>query len=103
MAIVTSAHIDVDENGVARIAGLRTKVIQVVMDKMAHGWGPEEIQANYPHLSLAQVHAAFAYYYDHQEDCDTQIAASVAYVDQMRAAARASPVVEKLRKAGKLP
>jgi hypothetical protein len=27
----------------------------------------------HPHLSLAQVHAAFAYYYDHQEGLDAEL------------------------------
>ncbi|HEV7224236.1 MAG TPA: hypothetical protein VGN42_16125 [Pirellulales bacterium] len=34
-------HIHLDARGVARIAGTRTKVIQIVMDKLANDWGPE--------------------------------------------------------------
>jgi len=29
-----------------------------------------EIQENYPHLSLAQIHAALAYYYNHKAEID---------------------------------
>ena len=103
MPVASIDHIDVDEHGAARIVGHRTKVIQIVMDKMANGWGPEEIQAQYPHLSLAHVHAALAYYYDHQAELDAEIERDVALTEQMRKQAETSPVVQKLRSMGKLP
>lgn len=34
------------------------------------GWSPEEIAANYGHVSLAQVHAALAYYHANREEID---------------------------------
>lgn len=102
MPVVAIEHIDVDDRGVARIVGSRSKVIQIVMDRMANGWGPEEIQAQHPHLSLAQVHAAFAYYYDHKAELDAQIEADIRRADEMRAQAGESPVVQKLKKLGKL-
>ena len=39
------------------------KVTEVVLDKIAYGWSPEEIHFQHPHLSLAQIHAALTYYY----------------------------------------
>jgi uncharacterized protein (DUF433 family) len=103
MALASIEHIDVDDKGVARIAGQRTKVIQVVMDKLAHNWSPEEIHVQYSHLSLAQIHAAFTYYYDNQDELDTQIAADVKRADELREQAGESPLVQKLRAMGKLP
>src|SRR5271157_4956055 len=35
--------------------------------------GPEEIHREHPHLSLAQIHSAFAYYYENQEKMDGEI------------------------------
>jgi len=32
------------------------------------GYGPEEIQREYPHLTLSQVYDAIAYYLDHREE-----------------------------------
>jgi len=87
MPIVAIEHIDVDARGVARIAGTRSKVIQIVMDRMANGWGPEEIHAQYPHLSLGQIYAAFAYYYDHKAELDAQIEADIRRAEEMRARA----------------
>jgi uncharacterized protein (DUF433 family) len=103
MTLVSIHHIDLDESGVARIVGHRTKVIQIVMDKMSNNWNPEEIQAQYPHLSLAQIHAALAYYYDHQAELDGQIESDSADAERMRRHAGPSPVAEKLRSLGRLP
>ena len=58
MPTASIEHIEVDEQNVARIVGKRTKVIQIVMDKMANGWDAETIHAQYPYLSLAEIHAA---------------------------------------------
>ncbi len=103
MAVVLIEHVDVDAKGVARIAGKRTKVIQIVMDKMANGWNAEEIHAQYPHLSLSEIHAAFAYYYDHQAELDAQIVESVNRADARRTQIGDSSVVQKLRALHKLP
>jgi uncharacterized protein (DUF433 family) len=73
MSSITTTHIELDENGVAWINGTSVKVIEVAVDKIAHGSSPEEIHFQYPHLSLAQIHAALAYYYDHQAELDADI------------------------------
>jgi len=73
MSSITTTHIEVDEHGVAWIEGTRVKVIEVAIDKLAHGSSPEEIHFQYPHLSLAQIHAALAFYYDNQAELDADI------------------------------
>jgi len=102
MSVASIEHIEVDNNGTARIVGQRTKVVQIVMDTMANGWSPEEIHAQYPHLSLAQIHAALSYYYDHQTQLDAQIKRDLQDAEQMRDRAEPSPIVQKLRSMGKL-
>jgi uncharacterized protein (DUF433 family) len=37
------------------------------------GMSPEEIALEYPHLTLAQVHAALAYYHANREEIETGI------------------------------
>jgi uncharacterized protein (DUF433 family) len=66
-------HVEIDENGVAWITGANTKVIQVVLDKLAYGWGPEEMHLQHPHLSLAQIYSALAYYYENKNELDAEI------------------------------
>ena len=39
------------------------------------GWIPEEIADNYPHISLAQIHAALAYYHANKKEIDADIEA----------------------------
>jgi uncharacterized protein (DUF433 family) len=73
MSTVATAHVEVDEDGVAWIDNTRVKVVEVVVDKIAHGSSPEELHFQYPHLSLAQIHAAPAYYYDNQTALDAEI------------------------------
>ena len=73
MKPVVSTLIELDEQGVPWISGTRVKVIEVALDKLAHGSSPEEMAFQYPHLSLAQIHAALAYYYEHQRELDADI------------------------------
>src|SRR5580700_5145261 len=42
------------------------------------GMSPEEIALEYPHLTLAQIHAALAYYHVNRDEIETDIAAEQA-------------------------
>jgi len=61
-----------------------TKVIEVAQVKLTAGLTPEELQAELPHLTLAQVYAALAYYYAHQEEMDAEIERRRQKTEQMR-------------------
>ncbi len=73
MTAVFATQIELDGLGVAWIGGTKVKVTEVVLDKIAYGWSPEEIHFQHPHLSLAQIHAALTYYYENQVHLDAQI------------------------------
>ncbi len=90
------SSIEVDQRGVAWLVGANTKVIEVVMDKLAHGWSPEEIHFQHPHLSLAQIHSAFAYYYDHQDEMDREILRQTEEVEGLARDSASSPLRQKL-------
>jgi uncharacterized protein (DUF433 family) len=92
------AHIWLDEKGTAWIDETGIKVIEVVLSHLAYGWSPAEIHFQYPHLSLAQIHAALAYYYDHQEALDAQIERDLQEVEAMMQQAQESPIQKKFRK-----
>lgn len=68
-----ATQIEIDDRGIAWIAGTKVKVAEVVLDKIAYGSSPEEIHFQHPHLSLAQIHGALTYYYENQERIDAQI------------------------------
>jgi uncharacterized protein (DUF433 family) len=103
MLATETAHVHLDERGVAWIDDTNVKVIEVVLDKTAYGLSPEEIHFGYPDLSLAQIHAALSYYYDHQAEIDAEIERQVREVEALAAQAGESPVHRRLRAAGKLP
>lgn len=103
MLVLTTAHIRLDGRGVAWIDDTNTKVIEVALDMIAHGWSPEEIHSQHPHLSLAQIHAALGYYYDHQTELDAQVRQSLREVDGLRTQAGESPLRQRLRATGQLP
>jgi uncharacterized protein (DUF433 family) len=97
MTAVVESYIKLDENRVAWIADTQVKVIEIAVDKLAHGSSPEEIHFQYPHLSMAQIHSALAYYYDHQEELDGEILRRLREVDELAARNADSPLQKKLR------
>ena len=60
--------------GRPKIAGTGVTVLRIA-GWHNQGWIPEGIAANYPHISLAQVHAALAYYHANKEEIDADIEA----------------------------
>ena len=98
MSTVAASHIRVDDEGVAWIHGTQIKVVELATDKLAHGWSPEEMHFQHPHLSLAQIHAALAYYYDHQADLDAEIERRLKYSNELAEQSRDSALRKKLLK-----
>jgi uncharacterized protein (DUF433 family) len=92
-----------DDQGHVWIEGANTKVIQIALDRYAHGWSAEEIQAQHPHLSLAQVHAALSYYYDHQAEMDEEMERMAREAEALRVQAGSSRAEQRLRRHGHLP
>lgn len=60
--------------GSAIIGGTRFPVRSIVIYILRHGLTPEELVSRFPHLTLAQVHDALAYYYDNREEIEREIA-----------------------------
>jgi uncharacterized protein (DUF433 family) len=96
---IINSHIRVDDKGVAWIEATRVKVIEVVMDKLAWGWSPEEMHYQHPHLSLAQIHGALAYYYDHKDELEADIERRLREAEHIRAATENKDLQARLRAA----
>jgi uncharacterized protein (DUF433 family) len=47
--------------------------VRLIAQLVKTGSSPEDIIASYPHLSLAQIHDAISYYFDHREEIDQDI------------------------------
>jgi len=84
---VENMHIEVTPGtcgGRPRIAGHRIRVQDVVL-WTEQGQSPDQIVADFPQLSLADVYAALAYYHDHRDEIDREIRADDELVERMRA------------------
>ena len=95
-------HIWMDAENRAWIDDTNVKVMEVALDHLASGWSAEEIHCQQPHLSLPQVYAALAYYYDHQAEFDEEIGQGRQRAAMLAAQASDSPLRRRLRELGKL-
>lgn len=69
--------------GKPRIAGRRITVQNIVIWHEWMGLTADDIATEY-NLTLAEIYAALAYYYDNPQEIDEAIKASQAYVEEMR-------------------
>ncbi|MCG3139274.1 MAG: hypothetical protein HDKAJFGB_00136 [Anaerolineae bacterium] len=102
LTATTYEHLQIDENGVPFIAGTTMKVVELVMAQLGYGWSPEELHFQHPYLSLGQIHAALAYYWDHKVELDADIERRWQFAEQARQQAGPSRLAEKLRAQGLL-
>lgn len=99
MAIASIDHIEVNADGVARIAGSRIKVRNLVMERQANSLTVEQLHEWHPHLQLAAIYAAFAYYCDHKDQIDREIEQYDRDFEEGRLRQQNDPLVQKLREA----
>ena len=81
-------HIEITpgtSGGKPRIAGHRITVQDVVVLHEKLGRSADEIASEYG-LSLADIHAALAYYFDNREEIDLSIGQGEQLIRQLRAA-----------------
>ena len=81
----------------ARIAGHRVRVADVAIWHEKLGMTPDEIVDAIPTLTLADVHAALAYYWDHRDEIEDQISAGRAAAEELRRLIGPGPLAEKRR------
>jgi uncharacterized protein (DUF433 family) len=93
-------HIVLDDAGVPLIARTTMKVIELVLERAAYGWSPEELHFQHPYLSLGQIHSALAYYWDHKDELDQDIARRRARVEELRHTTPPSPLIARLKTQG---
>jgi len=93
-------HIVLDPQQVPLIAGTTMKIIELVTAQTAYGWSPEELHFQFPYLSLGQIHSALAYYWDHRDDLDGDIARRLEAVDRQQRQAPSASLGARLRAQG---
>jgi uncharacterized protein (DUF433 family) len=60
--------------GRACIAGHRIRVLDIFVWNQMRGYSPDKIVEMFPGISLADVHAALAYYFDNRSEIDEEFA-----------------------------
>lgn len=80
----------------------RVRVAQIVTDYLNYGWSVDEMCRQHPYLSLAEAHAAMAYYFDHQDEIHAEIEAEWKELDEAMAKAPSSPLRARLKAEGLL-
>jgi hypothetical protein len=95
-------HIEKQDHQPARLERLpRVRVAQIVMDYLAHGWSPDEMCRQHLYLTLAEAHAAMAYYFDHQAEIDQEIGAELEQAEQFQSSGQVPTVLNRLRLRGR--
>ena len=87
MKSVISEHIEITPGvcgGKPRIAGHRIRVQDIVIWHQDLGMSPDEIIYHYPSITLANVYAALAYYYDNLEEIRQQIRESEKFAQDLQ-------------------
>ena len=90
MQPVVAQHIEIRTSAIhgqkACIAGTRISVADVYVWHELIGKSPDQIVAEYPFLTLGQIHSALAYFYDHAEDIRAQVKAGREEAERIKAA-----------------
>ena len=94
-------HIVLDTQRVPMIAGTGMKVRELVAERLAWGWSPEELYVNHPYLTLGQIYSALAYYADHQDEIDAAIQADAELAEKLKKGSSSSPLIERLKSQGR--
>ena len=91
-------HISINPQEKALIAGTTMRVSQLVAERKAYGWSPEELYFQHPHLTLGQIYAALAYYADHTDEIDQEIQEELLIFDQLKSQTPPPPFLDRLKK-----
>lgn len=90
-------HVVLNDSKVPILAGTTTKVIELVVEKLAYGWSPEELHFQHPHLSMGQICSALAYYWDNQQEFEREIEEQLETLDRFQSQTPSPPFLSRLR------
>ena len=77
--------------------------LQLVLEKLAFGWSPEEPHRQHSHLPLARIYAALSYCYEHQAEMDADLERDHVETRELRRRWRVAVLRANSRVLGKLP
>lgn len=96
-------HIEKAKDQPARLERIpRVRVAQIVMDYLAYGWSVEEMCRQHPYLKPSEAHAAMVYYFDRQDEIDSEIRTEWDQAQQAKSQASLSPFFVRMKARGLL-
>jgi uncharacterized protein (DUF433 family) len=84
--------------GKARIAGTRIRVQDIYVWHELQGQTVDQIVADFPQLTHAQVHAALAYFFSRPNEIHNEMADGERFVEEMKRQTGLGPLEQKLAK-----
>lgn len=103
MTDVMRQHIEIVQGAggpKVRIAGTRVRVMDVAIWHEKMGMSPDEIVDSFPTVTLADVYAALAYYWDNRDEIERAIEVDRVESAELRRLIGPGPLTEKLRRRG---
>ena len=101
MTVAAISHIEIDEKGRARIAGHGLPVEYIVAEHLKGVTAQQMTQDYWPYLTMSELYAALAYYYDHKAEMDARRERDNKEFERLRAQAIASgtqPTLDELKR-----
>jgi hypothetical protein len=89
-------HVILDDHGVLRTVVSWYKA-RLLIEAYLGGTTPEELVESYELLTMAESHAAIAYYWDHKAALDAEIAELKAFAEELKRTTADSPGIARLR------
>jgi uncharacterized protein (DUF433 family) len=89
-------HVILDDQGVLRTEDSWYKV-RLLIEAYLGGATPEQLVESYELLTMAEAHAAIAYYWDHKAALDAEITELKAFVEEYIRTHGNPPLAERLR------
>ena len=93
---MSQSHIQIDPaTGKPCIAGTGIRVWDVYVLSERQGKTADEIVAAFEHITLADVHAALAHYWDNKDAIDRQMKEADEFVEQLKSVSGEGPFARK--------
>jgi Protein of unknown function (DUF433) len=90
-------HIIIDAQGQTRIGNEHGfKLLSLIAEQQANNWNAHELLEQFPQLTMGQIHSALAYYWDHQVECDAELARLERQADELRSSLPVSAAQKRL-------
>lgn len=101
MSQVSVEHIELrtnkDGQSRAYVAGTEFRVQDIYAQSEVHGKSPEQIVTAFPQLTLSQVHAALAYYFDNRQSILDEMRQDEASIHNLKRQLGPGPLENRLR------